>query len=231
MYGLLAAEWRAARDGRRPRATILHGFTADPSKHWFPWLAERLEAHGFDVRVPALPDADAPDPSAWVAAASDAIGDARDGDVVIGHSLGCATALRALADLDRHRTAARGAAGPRDAGSEAADSGSSEVAPAERLGALVLVAGFGTALDSLPELDGFTDSAMSGVDAARIPRLVRRIATLRSDADEIVPASASDALADALGAPVEIVRGAGHFLDREGVRALPEALRAAVLAV
>lgn len=202
MYGLLAEEWRRQRDGRAPRATILHGFTASPEDHWFPWLAERLEAAGFEVRVPALPDAQDPDADAWQAAASDAIGEIRDGDAVIGHSLGALAAVRVLAE--RARRAEGGA-----------------VDPADRLGSLVLVSGFAGPVEPIPELDRF---AAAAVDLAGVPAVVRSIAVLRSDDDAIVPAADTEALAAALGVPVEVVPGGGHFLGREGWTKLPAAL-------
>lgn len=202
MYGLLAEEWRRRRDGRAPRATILHGFTASPADHWFPWLAERLEAAGFEVSVPELPDAQDPDADAWRAAAAEAIGDIRDGDAVIGHSLGALAAARVLAERARR-------------------TGGGAVDPADRLGSLVLVSGFAGPVEPIPELDRF---AAAGVDLAGVPAMVRSIAVLRSDDDAIVPPADTDVLAAALGVPVEVVPGGGHFLGREGWTKLPAAL-------
>lgn len=201
MYGLLAEEWRRQRDGRAPRATILHGYTAAPHDHWFPWLAERLEAAGFEVNVPALPDSAQPDAAAWHAAADAAIGEIRDGDAVIGHSLGALAALRVIA--------------------ERAQRAGSDAAPADRLGSFVLVSGFAGPIEPLPELDAFTEA---GADLSAVPGFVRSIAVVRSDDDAIVPPADTDALAAALGAPVETVPGAGHFLGREGWTKLPAAL-------
>lgn len=201
MYGLLAEEWRRQRDGRAPRATILHGYTAAPDDHWFPWLAGRLEAAGFEVSVPELPESVRPDAAAWHAAADAAIGEIRDGDAVIGHSLGSLVALRVLAE--RARRAGTG------------------VAPADRLGSLVLVSGFAGPIAPVPELDAFAEA---GVDLSAVPRFVRSIAAVRSDDDTIVPPADTDSLAAALGVPVEVVPGGGHFLGRDGWTKLPAAL-------
>ena len=218
MYALLADEWRTRRDGRPSRATILHGYLATPDDHWFPWLAGRLEAAGFEVRVPALPESARPDAAAWHAAAVDAIGDVRDGDAVIAHSLGGLTALRALADLAGQRAAERRMPGT--------DPGSPR-SLAHRLGTLVLVAGFCEPLESLPELDDFIAADAGPAGAVHMPGirdLVRGTSMVRSDDDAIVPAAASDALAAALEVPVEVVPGAGHFLASEGVTELRAAL-------
>lgn len=109
------------------RALIFHGYGATPADHWFDWLAKRLEDDGIPVTVPALPDPLDPDPVVWKDAVRAALGTPDSGTIVVAHSLGCLTVLRALGSL----------AGP------------------WRLGTLVLVAGFLDPLPALPGLDGF----------------------------------------------------------------------------
>lgn len=109
------------------RALIFHGYGATPEDHWFDWLAQRLEDDGIPVTVPALPDPLDPDPVVWEDAVRTALGTPDAGTIVVAHSLGCLTVLRALGSL----------AGP------------------WRLGTLVLVAGFLDPLPALPGLDGF----------------------------------------------------------------------------
>ncbi|MFP3581108.1 alpha/beta hydrolase [Arthrobacter sp. fls2-241-R2A-200] len=112
------------------RVVIVHGYESSPDANWFPWLQRVLEAEGKAVTVVPLPDPDSPDKGAWKDAVSSALGvpDART--VVVAHSLGAVTSLRALAALPE---------------------------PWE-LGGLVLVAGFTDPLEALPELDGFLAS-------------------------------------------------------------------------
>ncbi|MGO4454731.1 RBBP9/YdeN family alpha/beta hydrolase [Arthrobacter sp. RAF14] len=109
------------------RALIFHGYGATPEDHWFGWLAKRLEDDGIPVTVPALPDSLDPDPVVWEDAVRAALGTPDAGTIVVAHSLGCLTVLRALGSLT----------GP------------------WRLGSLVLVAGFLDPLPALPGLDGF----------------------------------------------------------------------------
>lgn len=110
-----------------PRALIFHGYGATPSDHWFGWLASRLEEDGLPVTVPALPDPQNPDSSAWEETVRTALGAPDAGTVVVAHSLGCLAVLRALGSLT----------------------------DPWRLGTLVLVAGFLDRLPALPGLDGF----------------------------------------------------------------------------
>jgi predicted alpha/beta hydrolase family esterase len=113
---------------RIERIIILHGYRASPSSHWFDWLHDELAPEGVEVEIPALPNSTAPEPEAWITAAAKVIGDPNDRTAVVGHSLGCVTALHALDRLDRTWT----------------------------LGALIAVAGFASPAPALPELDSFT---------------------------------------------------------------------------
>ena len=115
----------------RPRVVVLHGYQASPAAHWFGWLADDLRPAGVEVAIPELPDAHDPEPHAWAAAAGAVIGTPDERTVVVGHSLGCVTALHVLAS-----------------------------APGDwRLGGLVLVAGFDVPQPAVPEVDAFTATA------------------------------------------------------------------------
>ncbi|MEV3959343.1 alpha/beta fold hydrolase [Nocardia sp. NPDC050193] len=110
------------------RVTILHGYMASPSSHWFEWLRDELTPGGVQVQIPELPNSTAPEPEAWIAAAAKTIGEPDDQTAIVGHSLGCVTALHALDRLDRNWT----------------------------LDALIAVAGFIAPAPAPPELDSFT---------------------------------------------------------------------------
>jgi len=109
------------------QAVIFHGYGATPEDHWFGWLADHLRRAGASVRIPALPDSAAPDPSRWAAATAEALGTPGPESIVIAHSLGCITVLRHLSSLS----------------------------VPWRVGTLVLVAGFVDKLPALPVLDEF----------------------------------------------------------------------------
>jgi uncharacterized protein len=180
------------------RIVIVHGYQANTRAHWFPWLAERAAELGGRVEVVELPDPQDPVRADWDAAVADAIGTADEGTWVIGHSLGSITALRWAASL------------PADA----------------RLGGILLVAGFGEQLDTIPELDGYLAEVPTDADIARIREVAGAIRSIHSDDDAIVPPPYSERIAARLGVEPIVVPGGGHFLDREGWLEAPEVLAA-----
>ncbi|GGM14804.1 RBBP9/YdeN family alpha/beta hydrolase [Nakamurella endophytica] len=175
------------------RAVVVHGYQAAPDRHWFPWLARELGAQGIAVTVVALPDSDHPDVRSWSEAVAAAVGRVDAGTWLIGHSLGCVTVLRHLGGL----------AGPWSAAG------------------VVLVAGFAEPLASVPELASFLAEPLAPDACRRIADRVPVRRMIRSDADVFVPADASDRLAAAIGAPVTVVPGAGHFMGSDGVTEFP----------
>ena len=90
-----------------------------------------------------------------------------------------------------------------------------------RLAGLVLVAGFVDPLPNLPALDPFTSEPLD-LDRIRRRTAVRHV--LRSDDDDVVAAPLTERMALLLDAPVTVVAGAGHFVDRQGIRDVPALL-------
>ncbi len=74
----------------------VHGFRSSPHQHFWPWLVRELRAQGHEVIVPELPNPEAPDPDEWTKVMLDAARTLSDQDILIGHSLGGALALRFL---------------------------------------------------------------------------------------------------------------------------------------
>lgn len=175
------------------RVVILHGYTAHPGKHWFGWLRDQLAPLGVTTEVPALPDTDNPRADAWTAAAVAAIGRVDADTAVVGHSLGTITAIRALGRVFDEQ-------------------------PDARLGSLALVASFVDPVSVYPELDPFT------VDLPELPALAARIdrrLVLRSDFDPEVPIELTAPVAEGLAADLDVVPGAAHFCESQGVTTLP----------
>ena len=86
---------------------------------------------------------------------------------------------------------------------------------------LVLVAGFAQPLPNLPKLDPFTADP---VDLASIVAGTRQRHVFGSDDDTTVAPPLTAALARSLDAPLTIIPGGGHFVERQGCRSIPELL-------
>jgi len=109
------------------RIVVVPGFGANPDLHWFPWLATQGRERGARVEVVSLPDPLSPRRADWEAVTAAAVGEPDGATWIVGHSLGCITALRVLDALEG----------------------------SWRLGGLLLVAGFSGRLPALPALDGY----------------------------------------------------------------------------
>src|SRR3989344_9568337 len=85
------------------RVFIVHGWDGHPEEGWFPWLKRELEAKGFKVYVPQLPDAANPRIYNWVPALAAAVGEADEETYFVGHSMGCQTIARYLESLPEEK--------------------------------------------------------------------------------------------------------------------------------
>lgn len=82
----------------------IHGYRSSPRQHFWPWLEDELKKRGHEVLTPELPDPENPDPEAWTKALVEAARVLTDEDVVVGHSLGGALALRFLEAAEARTT-------------------------------------------------------------------------------------------------------------------------------
>jgi len=53
------------------RVFLIHGWTGENSKDWFPWAKEELEKRSFEVYAPEMPEPVYPRIEPWVAVFSD----------------------------------------------------------------------------------------------------------------------------------------------------------------
>jgi len=81
------------------RVILFHGTSGSPEKLWFPYMRERLEARGYEVIVPALPNAASPDLETWLSAALTVTSYGTD-TILIGHSSGGSLILSILERLE-----------------------------------------------------------------------------------------------------------------------------------
>ncbi|MFI6867358.1 RBBP9/YdeN family alpha/beta hydrolase [Nocardia sp. NPDC050406] len=72
---------------------VSHEYGSSPDQAWYDHLVAALRDH--EVRVPQMPDPEAPQPEPWLRTVAEQIGDPAD-TVLVGHSLGGVNLLRLL---------------------------------------------------------------------------------------------------------------------------------------
>jgi len=183
------------------RVFIVHGWDGYPEEGWFPWLKRELEAKGFTVLVPQLPEPSQPRIHTWVPALAQTVGTADTECYFVGHSMGCQTIARYLATLP--------------AGMQ--------------VGGAVFVAGFFKHLSGLendPEVVA-TDKHWleTPIDLDNVKSHLINSVAIFSDNDPFVPLDNQADFTQRLGSTVITERGMGHFSGSDGVTKLPVALQ------
>lgn len=82
------------------RAVIVHCWEGYPEYCWYPYVKKELEAKGFEVKVPAFPETEAPQLDKWLPVLKKEIGSPNEDVYLIGHSIGAVTILRYLESLN-----------------------------------------------------------------------------------------------------------------------------------
>jgi predicted alpha/beta hydrolase family esterase len=173
-------------------AVIVHGFKGAPDTNWKPWLKRELEAGGFRVDVPTMPDTEHPDVSAWVDMLARTVGGADAEEVyLIGHSLGCITILKYLESLGNQ----------------------------QKVKACVFVAGFSQRFDGY---EGGHDSFFAkSLDWEKVKSHCDTFIAVHSKDDQNVGFDQLKIFEDNLGAKAILVDGMGHFGSADGVFEVP----------
>lgn len=86
------------------RAIIIHCWSGTPNYCWYPQTKKELEAQGFEVTVPAMPETDMPKLSLWLPKLQETIGIPDTDLYLIGHSAGCITIMRYLETVPEGQT-------------------------------------------------------------------------------------------------------------------------------
>lgn len=164
------------------RAIIVHCWGGYPEYCWYQSVKKELEKAGFGVQVPAMPDTDNPDLAKWLPKLKEVVGKPDKDLYLIGHSAGAPTILRYLEQL----------------------------APGERVGGVVLVAGFTDPIDPVkfPPLKTFFNGELNW-EAIKFKS--DNFVAIASDDDPYVPMRYSEILKNKLGAKVIIKHGMRHF--------------------
>lgn len=80
---------------------IIHSWEGTSKLFWIPELAEYLNSLGYEVIAPDMPNTDEPVIEEWVRHLSDIAKDINEETVFVGHSIGCQTIMRFLAEQDK----------------------------------------------------------------------------------------------------------------------------------
>ena len=84
-------------------ALILHGTSANPHANWFDWLKGKLEASGYKVWVPQLPNAVHPDMQTYREFIFSSDFNSNEETLIIGHSSGAVATLSLLESLPQDK--------------------------------------------------------------------------------------------------------------------------------
>ncbi|MCR4311654.1 MAG: alpha/beta hydrolase [Candidatus Uhrbacteria bacterium] len=182
------------------RAVIVHGWDGFPEECWFPWLKGELEARGFVVTVPQMPEAAHPNIDTWVPALARAIGTPDESVILIGHSMGVQAILRYLASID------------------------------VAVGGVVAVAGFFKLIPhsiGTPEDEMVADPWLTTpIDTDKVKNNARKIIAIFSDDDRFVPLDNVTMFEGRLGAETITLHGRGHMGSSDDALTVPEILEA-----
>jgi len=79
-------------------AVILHGSSCTPNSFWYPYLKKELEKRGYQVWVPQLPKAEAPDLKIQLPFVIKRVQFTKE-TILVGHSAGCPLILSVLENI------------------------------------------------------------------------------------------------------------------------------------
>ena len=205
---------------------LVHGWMSRPQMHFFPWLKKELEARGFEVAAPQMPNPALPKRDEWLATLDQAVSEIDDPSqtILLGHSLGTLTILHYL------NTFEKGPAFPH----------------------IILTAGFGRQfslpqpidipqIEDYPKLIALREKILNlpetvlhdwfspAIDFAKVKPKARRWTCIHSTDDAIVPYAEGVWLAKKLNVPL-ITEHNGHLIEfrLNGQMTLPSALEAIV---
>ncbi|MDO8520905.1 MAG: alpha/beta hydrolase [bacterium] len=182
----------------KKRVFIAHGWEGRPDEGWFPWLTQELEARGFSVFAPNLPDAGNPQIDKWIPKLAQIVGTPDSQTYFVGHSMGCQAVARYLESLPDDTT----------------------------VGGAVFVAGFFKRLTGIEDETKAkrTEAHWLGttIDLKKVGAHMQKSVAIFSDNDPFVPLDNQDDFRDQLGSEIIIQKHMGHFTGGDdGILELP----------
>ena len=169
------------------RVIIVHGWGGSPETDFLPWAREELQKKGYEVITPVMPEKDYPKIEKWIPYLAKVIGEVRETDNLIGHSIGCQTILRYLSKL------------PED----------------KKVDRVIFVAGFTSLMGLEPEDIKIRDVWLNTpLDFGKVKAHVNKFIAIFSDNDPYVSLEENRKIfEEKLGAEILIEHHKGHFND------------------
>ncbi len=165
---------------------------------WYPWLKKELEARGYAVVVPSMPNPDIPEITPWVQTLKSTIADNPAKEVLlVGHSIGCQTILRYLAEA---------------------------YVP---VGAAMFVAGW-VELTGLDDTEKVIARSWleTPINKQAVRFHLQRSTAFFASNDPLVPLSPnSEFFRDQVGSAIVVLDGYAHFDEAAGTTSIPELLQ------
>lgn len=179
------------------RIFVVHGWEGGPDNDWMPWAKRELSKKGYEVHLLSMPTPEYPRIDIWVGYLKKEI-EPGEGNILIGHSIGCQTILRYLATL------------PED----------------QKFDKVIFVAGWvsltSLALRTPEEQEIVKPWYETPIDFDKARLHTNRFMAVFSDNDPYVPYEENaKAYQEKLGAEIILQKGMGHFNEEAGVTRLP----------
>jgi len=179
------------------RVFIIHGWEGYPEEGWFPWLKRELEAKGFEVHIPTMPNSESPNKEVWIKFVADLVGSPDKDTYFVGHSIGCKAIMRYLESLSEDK----------------------------KIGGVVFVACWLILTlwegRTKEELDVIESWANPPLNFEKIKNHSDKFIAIFSDDDPYVPVGNQEAFRKGLGAEIIIEHGKSHFGGDSGIKELP----------
>lgn len=173
---------------------IIHGWGGSPKSDWLPWMKRELEARGYEVTVPAMPNTDAPEIGAWVGHLKQTAQLGPD-TYFVGHSNGCQAVMRYL-----------------------------EASDVKIGGALFVAGWFNLKDLEPEEVPIAEPWIQTPLNVEKVKNAIGTLKVLLSDNDPYDCLEENKAGFERLGGQVTVVHNAGHFSTDDGTLKLPLAL-------
>jgi len=181
----------------KKRVYIVHGWGGYPHEGWYPWLKKELEAKGFEVHVPALPETEQPHIDNWIPKLAEVVGITDENTYFVGHSMGCSTIARYLETLPDN----------------------------VKVGGVVFVAGFFKQITGFENTENERATKKhwltSPLNLAKVRSHLLKSIAIFSDNDPCVPLDNQDDFRDKLASEIIIRQKMGHFSQDDGITELP----------